>query len=719
MRSFTNASVLLCCAAVAVATSCHKGGPKGNKSPNYAELTNPLWSMAPADVAFGLVVAEGTGTRLFGAVTALQDALEKLPDGNEMTAQVHTELRKELPFDPLDQANYAKYGIDPAKGLALFVDRNRKATFIVPLANREAFVTALDGKTDSDVDTLGAGKGVCKQISTRYACAETAAQLDKLGKSDAMIKRMASLARGHIELWANVEAMTWGDVPWQGFFANPGTIGAAVQIERGGFTARGQLMAQPTDQRLRVLIDAPRSLAEQAAKAKPAGVLRLSVPIFSGLVPRDKAAETLAGTGAMGLDVQKDIIDNVTGELVMYVPAGKATGLVVEYGVRNGASLRPAIKSLCAMAGLAVPQFGLRVADQSCVAEVDLTKLAEQMPEIKNLPFQGVVHGSLSAEDKAIVLTIRPAGSNRGGKVEYNDLAGELTTGAWNFASWGRGITLGDQFASKFAQFPDQPQMGQFQNQPKMTHIASVMGWAAAHLREMGMGLGVRSDGVHLVLHLGTQFSNSDDVLKEFQNIVIRVLDGDDDAMADIEKLAQKHPRSPLGRSYAAGQGGLMGGTAAAGFLAAIAIPTFVKYQKKSKTTEATQFTKKLYDGARAHYFDTPQLDLTPVAPHFPKKSAGPTPPLGTCCKQGGKCAPNSSYWQKEPWVALQFSVDDPHFYSYQYEVIDPEKQFVVRAFGDLDCDGVYSTFEMYGIVERGADGPTGASSLRRIDELE
>ena len=40
------------------------------------------------------------------------------------------------------------------------------------------------------------------------------------------------------------------------------------------------------------------------------------------------------------------------------------------------------------------------------------------------------------------------------------------------------------------------------------------------------------------------------------------------------------------------------------GILAAVAIPAFMKYIRKSKTTEARQFVKKIYDGARAYYLD-------------------------------------------------------------------------------------------------------------------
>ena len=78
---------------------------------------------------------------------------------------------------------------------------------------------------------------------------------------------------------------------------------------------------------------------------------------------------------------------------------------------------------------------------------------------------------------------------------------------------------------------------------------------------------------------------------------------------------------------------------------------------------------------------------------------------------------PDASLWAVEPWVSLQFSVDDPHYYSYQYEVAADGKSFTVRALGDLDCDGQYSTFEMTG--QAGPDGPEGNAAIFRQNELE
>jgi hypothetical protein len=140
------------------------------------------------------------------------------------------------------------------------------------------------------------------------------------------------------------------------------------------------------------------------------------------------------------------------------------------------------------------------------------------------------------------------------------------------------------------------------------------------------------------------------------------------------------------------------------------------------ESAEARQFVKKMYDGARAYYMDPGMAGgLTPLAAQFLTATSAMTPPAGSCCKgNDGKCQPSAALWSDPVWVALQFSVDDPHYYSYQYETSDPLKSFVVRATGDIDCDGKYSTFELRGEINADhPDGPAGEVKMTVVDELE
>ena len=155
------------------------------------------------------------------------------------------------------------------------------------------------------------------------------------------------------------------------------------------------------------------------------------------------------------------------------------------------------------------------------------------------------------------------------------------------------------------------------------------------------------------------------------------------------------------------------------GLLAAVAIPAFMKYIQKSKTSEARQFVKKLYDGAREYYLDRRGgRTMAPVAAQFPRPSMDNTPAIDACCSSGDKCAPDATLWTNPTWMALKFSVSDPHHYTYAYRV--QAAAYTARANGDLDCDGTYATFEMFGEINSVyADGPSGSASLYRENALE
>lgn len=77
-----------------------------------------------------------------------------------------------------------------------------------------------------------------------------------------------------------------------------------------------------------------------------------------------------------------------------------------------------------------------------------------------------------------------------------------------------------------------------------------------------------------------------------------------------------------------------------------------------------------------------------------PKTAAGPTP-QPSCCARGGICAVDATMWSAPGWRQLEFSVDGNFRYTYEY-VPDPSgRSAVVRATGDLDCDGTSSRYEL------------------------
>lgn len=175
------------------------------------------------------------------------------------------------------------------------------------------------------------------------------------------------------------------------------------------------------------------------------------------------------------------------------------------------------------------------------------------------------------------------------------------------------------------------------------------------------------------------------------------------------------------------------------GVLAAVAIPAYMKNVRKTKTVEAQLHIKKMMEGAVSYYNEEANKagSAVPIARQFPDTPAVATEPaVGSCCSGAvSKCQPNAALWVDPTWQALKFSVDDPHYYSYTYthngvslgsgaaigplpDTSTPTEYFFVSANGDLNCDGVYSTFEMLGAITGKGDITTGAG-IYKDKELE
>ena len=158
------------------------------------------------------------------------------------------------------------------------------------------------------------------------------------------------------------------------------------------------------------------------------------------------------------------------------------------------------------------------------------------------------------------------------------------------------------------------------------------------------------------------------------------------------------------------------------GILAAIAVPSFMGYIKKAKTTEARSMLEKIYNGSRAYFLEpafSPSNNISPLPAQFPVTEA--KTPAVTCCLNGGKCMPDKTVWDNPTWDALHFAMIDPHYYRYAFHStgVGGESSFVAYAHGDLDCDGILSTFAMSGSASDAHADWSGGGSMARIKELE
>jgi prepilin-type N-terminal cleavage/methylation domain-containing protein len=136
------------------------------------------------------------------------------------------------------------------------------------------------------------------------------------------------------------------------------------------------------------------------------------------------------------------------------------------------------------------------------------------------------------------------------------------------------------------------------------------------------------------------------------------------------------------------------------GILAAVAIPSMIKYLRRAKTSEAVDKLSYLYRASGTYATgERWQRGLAgaSVPPQFPA-TQGLTP---ATVPAGVKVVDPVNTWETPTWQALTFSIADPHYYSYEYVSMGtgPGSQFTARAVGDLDGDMNRSTFERAGAL--------------------
>ncbi len=191
------------------------------------------------------------------------------------------------------------------------------------------------------------------------------------------------------------------------------------------------------------------------------------------------------------------------------------------------------------------------------------------------------------------------------------------------------------------------------------------------------------------------------------------------------------------------------------GILAAIAIPALTKYMRRSKTSEARVQIAKMFDAASA-FFNEEHVErgatgligaggtITDLAPHrCPHPSATPTgeseagitPVLTLDCNlgPGGRCVPSvggagpgyyeiSDWSDNNAWNSLNFQQEQGHYFHYNFIASNADSgfgacQFTSQAFGDLDGDTIFSTYERTGAADE--NGVNAAAGLYIDQEVE
>ena len=150
------------------------------------------------------------------------------------------------------------------------------------------------------------------------------------------------------------------------------------------------------------------------------------------------------------------------------------------------------------------------------------------------------------------------------------------------------------------------------------------------------------------------------------------------------------------------------------GILAVLAIYGVRKYMANAKTAEARNNIGQLSKDASAAYDRDKVATATVLAPGGTTailkalcSSAASSVPGASGTISGKKYQSSSADWAAGDavtgWACLNFNIQDPQYYAYSYTAtVSTSGSFSAVANGDLNGDGVFSTFTLGGSIQAG-----------------
>jgi type II secretory pathway pseudopilin PulG len=630
MRFFVVAALLVVgCKKDKAAPAPSAKAPQGPQAPVSTTEQDALWKLAPDGAIVGVVVSSRGISSIESGWLAVRKLIQSAPEFAKAAAEMEEKLTKVFGSS---NVSLADVGLAPGKGAAMFAFEDKGELVIVPLANRDKFLQVTKGTKGADSDTIG--DHVCKTVQGIYACAKPAALLDRVGKAPMGDKLKLAGARGDIEITGAIVDKD-GKNPTINF-------AATVQLERGGAIARGAVQGVPA-----MVTDRLKASGKQtidAAKSPGFAIINLAPMLAGAPIPPQPIAPGVT------LD---QLVGNIDGPVTVTV----APGTIVPDLRIPMKDTAPAQKLIDQCETLpAAAMFGAKLVNGACHVSV---------PQMQ-MELDAWIDGKqLRIGNKAAkaATTIPPSAA-----------ATEIAQGEWAIAMYGRGTLFGE------GQFPPIPMAGMGDEAKLGFRVMSL-------LNELGVAVRADGDTLRFVYSMRTAWSNPDDVVAKLMAIdPMAIVQGK--AAAAAKEIATAHPSSPFAADFKAGLGGVMIPTATIGMLAAVAIPAFMDYMKKSKKTEAALQLNKLAKNLKVAH-------ITNNA--FPKGKT-PLTPAKSCCGAAGNKCDDAKAWQNPIWQELDFQIDEPHLFRYGYE--SNGKTFMVRAVGDLDCDGNEIAYVLTGTVD-------------------
>lgn len=478
-----------------------------------------LWDLAPVGTEVGVVATPKAIGLVLDGVAAAQK-LFALDDFAPMRANANALIGAVL---GAPNATAESAGLARDKGFAMFITADG-VLGVIPVGDRDKFMATKHGKR-GDVDELSGN--TCKPLErsgkTHYVCATNPKLFDQLG-TQSLKGKASALAGGHgeIEVYATQLPLFGGD---------PADLALAIGMERGELEVTATWTGKPTG----TLAAFAGTTVPKPNTTNTSGFVALDISkLVDGLPPLPLA-------GGVPFD---QFGKSLTGPITATIPAG-STDIQITAPLTDVAPANTVIEH-CKELG----QF------------LDLT--IEQPTNACRFKMTSATEIELEAWVDETAKQLR-VGSRRdkpavGIASSLTRIGTELATGEWTAMFWGRGTMLN------------------LNGLTPITVEVPPAGSAALHaialVNELGLGVKVTDQGVHLRGVLRTVWANPADVVDKVVAIPgVDILKGKSTEPA--RAIAAASPDSPFAADFAAGQGGLMVPAAAMGIASAIILPLF------------------------------------------------------------------------------------------------------------------------------------------------
>lgn len=360
--------------------------PGGLAVADYTPRQREILSLAPAGAFFGLILADPEHT--LARLQAFRGVAESGPVGKKYIEQGLDAAKQELGFDLSDAQAWRQQGIDVGQPMGLFMlDEDKALLLLVPTDAARAKATiekVLEKNGKSSVRCNSQGKWLaCADPGFVPAGAATSSLWPRIAKEvparplSGEIGLFLALdqgpaAKGLRENKSNADASDQ-------YFAHSKSLFTGVSLGEQQIVANGFYANPDSDRLVKYLQPEPgtRSLLGAGADAHGLGRMYVSARQLWTLARQDLEKSTLDQvTGgfmmATGLDLEKDVVSNLTGEMLFlnygYGKGRPLTGLGWSglggawlLGTRDDATTRRVAERLDALAsgGLASVQSAL------------------------------------------------------------------------------------------------------------------------------------------------------------------------------------------------------------------------------------------------------------------------------------------------------------------------------------------------------------------------